>query len=246
TDRLFSAERKEILSTFYGFLQPAEKLLEVFAALDEVDVRRVDDEEIGGRVAEEEVFVSVRDLFDVGGGDLRFLAGGFLGDAGAEDFGLGLEIDDEIGSGNVRSHGFVVAVVEFELFVIEIEIGENAVFFEEEIGKDRAGSFDGKSFADAFLAFDEEIHLGAEGGAGLFFVEIGKEGIVFAVVDSPGVKTLRKDFGERGFADAKWTFDNDEAGGLRAALWNGSALGCGGFIGRHRFVGPRKKTLKQP
>jgi hypothetical protein len=28
---------------------------------------------------------------------------------------------------------------------------------------------------------------------------------------------------------------------LRAALGSGSALGCGGFVGRHCFVGPREE-----
>jgi len=96
-----------------------------------------------------------------------FVAGGFFGDAGPEDFGLGLEIDDQVGSGNVRGEGFVIALVELELFVVEIEIGEDAVLFQEEIGEDGAGSFDGEGFAEALAALDEKIHLGAKGGAGL-------------------------------------------------------------------------------
>ncbi len=184
------------------------------------------------------MFVGGGDFFDVFGGDLRFVARSFLGDAGAKDFRLGLQVDDEIGSGNIRGQGFVVAVVELELFVIEIEIGEDAVFFQEEIGEDRAGSLDGKSFADALLAFDQEIHLGAEGGAGFFLVEIGEEGIVFAVVNAAGVKTLGEDLSQSGFAYAKRAFNDDEAGRLRAALWNGSTLGCGGFVGRHFWSNP--------
>jgi len=82
------------LGAFDGILEAAEELLEVFAALDEVDVGGVDDKEVGGGVTEEEVFVGVGDFFDVGGGDLGFVTGGFFSDAGAEDFGLGLEIDD--------------------------------------------------------------------------------------------------------------------------------------------------------
>jgi hypothetical protein len=58
-------------------------LLEVFAALDEVDIGGVDNEEVGGGVAEEEVFVGRGDFFDVFGGDLGFVAGGFFCDAGA-------------------------------------------------------------------------------------------------------------------------------------------------------------------
>ena len=101
------------MGAFYGVLEAAEELLEVFAALDEVDVGGVDDEEVGGGVAEEEVFISGGDFFDVLGGDLGFVMGGFFSDAGAEDFGLSLEVDDEIGSGNAGGEGVVVTVVEF-------------------------------------------------------------------------------------------------------------------------------------
>jgi len=91
------------------------------------------------------------------------------------------------------------------------------------------------------LAFDEEIHLGAEGSASLFFVEVGQEGVVFAVVDAAGVETLGEDFGESSFADAEWAFDDDKAGRLRAALWLRGAFGCGRFVGGHRLMEPQEK-----
>src|SRR5260370_28268530 len=103
---LFGAEREEVLGAFDGFLEAAKEELEVLAALDEVDVGGVNDQEVGGGVAEEKVFVGAGDFLDVFGGDVGFVAGGFFGDAGAEDFGLGLEIDDQVGSGNVRGEGF--------------------------------------------------------------------------------------------------------------------------------------------
>jgi hypothetical protein len=229
------AEGEEILGAFDGFLEAAEKLLEIVAALDEVDVRGVDDEEVGGGVAEKEMFVGVGDFLDVFGSDAGFLAGGFFGDASAEDFGLGLEVDDQIGSGKIGGEGFVVTVVKFQLFVVEIEVGEDAIFFHEEVGEQRAGGFDGEGFAETLLALDEEVHLGAEGRAGFYFVEIGEEGIVFAIVNAAGVQAFGEDFGESGFADAQRAFDDDEAGRLRAALGSASALGCRGVVGGHRF-----------
>ena len=101
------------MGAFDGVLEAAEELLKVLAALDEIDVRGIDYEKVGGGVAEEEVFVSRGDFFEVFGRDLGFVAGGFFGDAGTEDFGFGLQIDDEIGSGNTGGEGVVVAVVEF-------------------------------------------------------------------------------------------------------------------------------------
>src|SRR6266852_2428996 len=242
---LFGAEREEVLGAFDGILEAAEELLEVFAAFDEIDVGGVDDQEVGGGVAEEEMFVGAGDFLDVFGGDVGFVAGGFLGDAGAEDFGLGLEVDDQIGSGNVRGEGGVVALVELQLFVVEIEVGEDAVFLHEEVREDRAGSFDGEGFAEALLALQEEVHLGAEGGAGLGVVKIGEERIVLAIVDAAGVEAFGEDLGEGGFADAKRAFDDDEAGSLRTSLRSASALGCGRVVGRHRGggapTGPRRQ-----
>jgi len=232
---LFGAEGEEVLGAFDGFLEAAEKELEVVAALDEVDVGGVDDQKVGGGVAEEEMFVGAGDFLDVFGGDVGLVAGGFFGDAGAEDFGLGLEIDDQIGSGKVGGEGFVVALVEFEFSVIEIEIGEDAVLFHEEIGEDGAGSFDGEGFAEALLAFDEEVHLGAQGGAGLGFVEVSEKGIVLAIVDAAGVKAFGEDAGEGGFADAERAFNDDEAGRLGSALRSASAFGGGGVVAGHRF-----------
>jgi len=224
------------LGAFNGILEAAEKLLEVVAALDEVDVGGVDDEKVGSSVAEEEVFVGAGDFLDVLGGDVGFVTGGFFGNAGAEDFRLGLEIDDQIGSGKARSEGFVIAFVKLEFGVIEIEIGEDAVLFHEEIGEDRAGSLDGEGFAEAFLALDEEVHLSAESGAGLSLVEVGEKGVVFAIVDAAGVKAFGEDAGKSGFADAQGTFNDDKAGRLETALRNASALGGGGVVAGHRFV----------
>jgi len=85
-----------------------------------------------------------------------------------------------------------------------------------------------------------EIHLGAEGGPGFFFVKIGEEGIVFAVVDAAGVETFGEDFGESGFADAEGALDDDKAGRLWATLGLRSAPGCGGFVGRHFLERPRR------
>src|ERR1700682_2038175 len=237
--QLFRAEGEEILGAFDGLLEAAEEELEVFAALDEVNVGGVDDQEVGGGGAEKEMLVGAGDFLDVYGGDMGFVAGGFFGDAGAEDFGLGLEIDDQIGSGNVRGESFVVALVELELGVVEIEIGEDAVLFHEEIREDGAGSFDGEGFAEALLALDEEVHLGAKGGAGFCFVEIGEERIVLAIVNAAGMQGLGGGGGKSGFADAQGAFNNDEPGKLRAALRNASALGGGGVVAGHRFARPR-------
>jgi hypothetical protein len=216
--------------------------LEVVAALDEVDFGGVDDEEIGGGVAEKEVFVSAGDFFDVFEGDAVFLAGSFFGDAGAEDFRAGLEIDDQIGSGKVGGEGFVIALVEFEFFVVEIDVGEDTVFFHEEIGENWGRGIverGGKRFTEAALAFDEEVHLGAESGAGLGLVEVGEKGIVFTIKNAAGVQALSKDAGKSGFANTERAFYDDEAGRLRSPLRDASAFRGRGVVGGHAWRRPQ-------
>jgi len=82
---------------------------------DEVDVGGVDDQEVGGGVAEEKMFVGAGDFVDVFGGRCGIRRGrAFFGRMGRarRTSGLGLEVDDQIGGGNVRGEGFVIALVE--------------------------------------------------------------------------------------------------------------------------------------
>ncbi len=181
------------------------------------------------------MFIGAGDFLDVFKCDVGLVAGGFFGDAGAEHFRLGLEIDDQVGSGKVGGEGFVIALVKLEFGVVEIEVGENAVLFHEEIGEDGAGGLDGQGFTEALLAFDKKVHLSAESGAGLGFVEIGEERIVFAIVDAAGVETFGEDAGKGGLADAQGAFNDDKAGRLGAALRGASALGGGRVVAGHRF-----------
>ncbi len=185
------------------------------------------------------MFVGAGDFFDVFGRDLRFVAGSFFGDALAQDFGLGLQVNDEIGGGNACGERFVIALVELELAVVEVEIGKDAVFFEKKVGEHRAGSLHAQGFAQALPALEEEIHLGAKSSPGLGLIEIGKERVVFAIVDAAGVEAFGKDAGEGAFADAQRAFDDDETRSLGAALRNASALGGGGIVARHRGARPQ-------
>src|SRR5215472_618264 len=228
------AERQEVLSTLDRILEPPEKLLQVVAALDEIDLRGVDYQKVRGGIAEKEMLVGARDLLDVFERDLRLLARSPFCDAGEQDFRLGLQVNNQVGSGEIGGKELVVALVELEFLVVEIEIGENAVFFEEKVGEDEARRFGGQAFAKMLLPLDQKIHLGAECGSWLGFVEIGKKRIVFAIVHAARVEAFGKDACEGGLADAQWTFDGDEARRLRAALRNERALGGQGVVAWHR------------
>ena len=56
-----------------GSCEAAQKLLQVGAAFDEIDVGRVDDEQIAGGIVKEEVFVGAGDFLNVFQRDLRFV-----------------------------------------------------------------------------------------------------------------------------------------------------------------------------
>src|SRR5438094_6786231 len=85
---LRAAERQEILRALDRILQAAQELLEIGAALDEVDLRSVDHQQVGSGVAEEKMFVGSRDFLDVLEGDVRLVARCFFGDARAQHFRL--------------------------------------------------------------------------------------------------------------------------------------------------------------
>jgi len=81
------------------------------------------------------------------------------------------------------------------------------------------------------LAFEQKVHLRAKGRAGFFVIEIGEEGIVFAIVNAARVEAFGQDAGQGGFADAQGAFDGDEARSLGAPLGDGCAFGRG--VERH-------------
>ena len=213
-----AAQGQEVLCAFDRFLKATKELLQIFAALDEIDFGSIDDQQVGSGITKEKVFVGASDFFDVFGGNLFFFLGFFLGDSGAQDFRFGLQVNHQIGFGEFGGDGFVVAFVKFEFRVIEIQIGENAVFFHEEIADDGTGRVSRHGLADAFLALDQEVHLGAESGAAFCSIEIGQKRIVFAIIDAPGMQTFSEDAGEGRFADAQRALDHDKARRLRTAL----------------------------
>ena len=231
------AEGQEVLGALHGLLEAFQQELEIFASLDEVDVRSIDHQQVRRGVAEKEMFVGAGHFLDVFRGDVRLVAGGLFRDARAQDFRLGLKINDQVGRGNVGGESRVIAFVKLQFFVVEIEVSEDAILLHQVVGEDGAGSFDSQSFTQPFLPFDKEVHLGAESGAGLFRVKIGKKRVVFAVVSAAGMELFGKDLGEGGFADAQWAFDHDETWRLRASLRSASALSCGGFVSRHFWSG---------
>ena len=75
-------------------------------------------------------------------------------------------------------------------------------------------------FAKTAVALEEEVHLRAEGGTGLFGVEVGEEGIVFAVEDATGVHAVGEGPCQSALADADGAFDDNVTGRLEGGRRN--------------------------
>src|SRR5579863_1440064 len=194
--------------------EAAQQLLQILIALDEIDLRSVYDQKVRAFIAKEKMLVSAGDSLEIFGGNPLFRRVAFLGDALAQDLGLGLQVDDEVGRGNGGRKDVEIAFVELQLFVVEIDVGEDLVLLEKEIADDGRGGLLRMDAGKAAMAFVEKIHLSAEGRARFLVVEIGEEWIFFAIEDAAGVKAFGQDRGQRGLADADRPFDNDMPGRL--------------------------------
>src|SRR5579862_4993003 len=133
--RLFArAQRKKILRPLNRLLQAAQELLEVGIAFDEIDFRGVDHKQVRRGVAEEEMLVGADNFFEVVARDLLLRGRFFPGDALAQDFGRGLEVDHQIGRLQSRGEHFKVPLVKLQFLVVEIDVSEYLVLLEQKIG----------------------------------------------------------------------------------------------------------------
>jgi len=208
------AEGEEILRALHGLLDAAEEGLKVLVASDKVDIGSVYDKKIGGGIAEEEVFVGLGDLSHIVRRYLFFGGVSFFGDALAQDFWPGLEIDDQVRARKASGQKLEITVVELQFLVVEIDAGENLVLFEDEIADDRAGLVGNAGVGEAAMALVEEIQLRAKGSAGLFFIEGTEVGIVVGVEDAASLHTAGENPGQSSLPGADGAFYGDKTGAL--------------------------------
>ena len=110
----------------------------------------------------------------------------------------------------------VVAIVDFQFLIGQVEAGEDLVLFEDEVGDH--GFLRARAQvkgAELFEAANHEGELRLEAGAGFAFVESAQEGIVLGFHDLLRVETLGQDSRQRAFADSYGTFDCNIAGQLK-------------------------------
>src|SRR4029450_9224092 len=110
---------------------------QISAVFDEVDLRAVDHEQRGLRIVMKEGPERFRQALQVLRGDAAFEVTISLADPAHQDVGPRLEVDDQIGPGNLRVEELEYLAVEGELVVAEGDAGEDAVLGEE-IVRDRS------------------------------------------------------------------------------------------------------------
>ena len=83
---------------------------------------------------EKEMFVGAVDLRHVIQVDGALAGGVLLPQTLAQHLGRSLQVDHQVGRGDLVAEQLVVAVVDFQLRVGEVEVGEDLVFFQDVIG----------------------------------------------------------------------------------------------------------------
>ena len=117
------------------------------------------------------------------------------------------------GVGHVLAEQVVVAVVDVELGVAEVEAGEELVLLEDVIGDiGLVGIALHVEPAQLLVAGDEERELRLERRSGFALIEAAQEGIVFRLADALGVQGFGDYPAERALADSDRTFDCDIPG----------------------------------
>ena len=85
---------------------------------------------------EEEVFVGLHHFHQVVLADRFFPGSVFLFQSFLQDFGRGLQVDDEVGRWQLVAERIEVAIVGFQFVVVEVEAGKQLVFLENIVRDD--------------------------------------------------------------------------------------------------------------
>src|SRR5213080_1724142 len=152
---------------------------EVAAMLDEVDVRAVDDQERGLRVAVKVVPERLRQPLQVLRGDTALEIPVALAEPAQQHLRAGLEIDDQVRPREPLIEHLEDPLVELELVRAERDRGEDAVLGEEVVGDDALREeLELTELTLLTIALEQEEELSLEGMPARFLVESPEEGIL--------------------------------------------------------------------
>src|ERR1700685_271002 len=130
-----------------------------------------------------------------------------------QNLGTGLQIDHQIGRGELFAKIVVIAIVGFEFLIGEVEAGEELIFFENKIGNDGfLGAWPKIERAELFEAANQESELRLESRAAFAVVKGAQKGVVFGFHHPLGVEALSQNPCQRALSDAYGAFHSNVAG----------------------------------
>src|SRR5881397_1721629 len=184
---------------------------EIAAVLDEVDVRAVDHQERGLRVAVKVVPERLRQPLQVLRGDAALEIPVALAEPAQQHLGAGLEIDDQVRPREPLIEHLEDPLVELELVRAERDRGEDTVLGEEVVGDDALREeLELTELTLLAIALEQEEELSLEGMPARFLVESPEEGILLDLLEEePRPELGGEPPREDRLADADGALDRD-------------------------------------
>src|SRR5262249_43221072 len=174
------SKRNVVLYPLFHAPDFLDQVGEVAAVLHEVDVRAVDHEKWGLCIMMKEGPESFRQALQVLRGDAALEVPVALANSSQEHIRPGLEVNDQVGPGDLRVEEMEDLAIEVELVRLEGAPGEDAVLGEQVVAHP-AGGIDAVLLELALLAIalEGEEELGLKGMAFGVFVELAQKRVVF-------------------------------------------------------------------
>jgi len=133
-------------------------------------------------------------------------------DAAKQYFGWRLQVQDQIGLGRVAREKIVETLIDEQLVVVEIQVGEDLVFVEEVIRNRRLREQVRLPQRRLLPVTRQQIkELRLQRRAGTVGVEVGEKRIVGFLADDVRVESPAEPLGESGFPCADRPFDRNVA-----------------------------------
>ena len=129
-----------------------------------------------------------------------------------QHLGRRLQVNHQVGRRNVLPEQIVVAVVNLQLVIAQVQAGKQLVFLEDVIGNDRlVGIALHVQRGQLLIPRDQKGKLRLEGRTALSVVEALEERVALRFADALRVQRLRDDLAQRALADSDGAFNGDIA-----------------------------------
>src|SRR5436305_2526456 len=194
-------------------------------AIDEVDVVGINHQQVRRGVVKKEVLVRFDDLFDVVVADRQLPRSILAPQTFLQHIRTRLQINHKIRRGQLFAEVVVVAVINSQFAVVEVDAGEQLVFLEDVIADNR--------FVRTALERPQLLEtphqkgkLRLKGRPRLSIVEGSEKWIVLGLGNALCVQTIRNDARKRALAYSDRTFQGDVAGGIEELGHKAGLLGA--------------------